>query len=228
MNISHDDAAALEDHFKRFPKDYRDNVSETFRNHALYLLESPNRKWTNENITAIKKILHDESMNWQREEVIQSLELVCQSYTLELLNIFPELLDNWFRSDFSDTKYKNIAKICITWFKNLLSKLGTPPNFIFSIFQQLERIYPLLGQRINIWRDLTDIAIERVKSCSEVQIFSSTKLISQIKHHDVKKLFLDMVKEILNNTVRQINDWLLNKIFIICDCKSKTLEVPNS
>src|ERR1043165_5130242 len=71
MNIPNDDVVALKDHFKRL-KDYRDNVSEAFRDHALYLLESPNRKWTNENITAIKKILHDESMNWQREEVIQS------------------------------------------------------------------------------------------------------------------------------------------------------------
>ena len=92
----------------------------------------------------------------------------------------------------------------------------------------MERIYPLLGQRINIWRDLTDIAIERAKSCSEVQIFAATTLISRIKQDDVKKLFLVVVKEILNNTVRQINNWLLNKIFIICDCKSKTLEVPNS
>src|ERR1043165_5090159 len=80
MSISHDNPAALEAHFKRLPKDYRENVSEAFRDHALFLLES--KKWTNENITAIKKLLHDESMNWQREEVIQSLELISQSHTL--------------------------------------------------------------------------------------------------------------------------------------------------
>jgi hypothetical protein len=145
-----------------------------------------------------------------------------------MINIFPELLDDWFRSDFSDTKEKKVPKICITWFKNLLFKLYTSTNFIFLIFQQLERFYPLLGQRINIWRDLTDITIERVKNCSEVQIFATTKLISQIKQDDAKKLFLDIVKEILSNTVGQINDWLLNKIFIICDCKNQNLEVPNS
>jgi hypothetical protein len=218
----------LEDHFKRLPKGYQDVASNAFRNYVTFLFKNPRRKWTNENITAIKKLLHDENMNWQRDDVIQSLELISQSHTLELLNIFPELLDDWFRSDFSDTKEKKVPKICITWFKNLLFKLYTSTNFIFLIFQQLERFYPLLGQRINIWRDLTDIAIERAKSCSEVQIFAATTLISRIKQDDVKKLFLVVVKEILNNTVRQINNWLLNKIFIICDCKSKTLEVPNS
>src|SRR4051812_34649298 len=124
-NISHGDAAALEYHFKRLPKNYRDDVSEVFRDYALFLLESPNRKWTKENITAIKKLLHDDSLNWCREEFIQSLECISQSNSLELLNIFPELLDDWFQSDFSDTKEKKIPKICITWFENLLIKLDT-------------------------------------------------------------------------------------------------------
>ncbi|PKK60357.1 hypothetical protein RhiirC2_759228, partial [Rhizophagus irregularis] len=45
-NISHDEAVALERHFKRLPKDYRDRVSEIFRDQVIFLLESPNRKWT--------------------------------------------------------------------------------------------------------------------------------------------------------------------------------------
>ena len=156
---------------------------------------------------------------------------------MDLLNIFPEVLDYWFRGDFSDTKEKKIPKICITWFKNLLFKLDTSAsgrksneiNFIFSIFQNLEHIYPLLGQRINIWRDLTDIAIERVKSCSEVQIFSATKLMTQIKRDEPKKIFLEVVKEILSKNVQQTNDQLLSKIFTICDCNvnSRTFNVPN-
>ena len=63
------------------------------------------------------------------------------------------------------------------------------------IFQQLERMHPLLGQRINIWRDLTEIAIERVKGCSEIRIFAATNLLVQLKQDDVKKLFLEMVKK---------------------------------
>ncbi|CAB5385552.1 unnamed protein product [Rhizophagus irregularis] len=236
-NISHAEAAALEYHFKRLPKDYRDRVSEIFRDQVIFLLESPNRKWTYENINSIKKLLHDNCLNWRRDDVILSLELISQSHTSELLNIFPEILDDWFRSDFSDTKEKKIPKICVIWFKNLLlkldinasnKKLSNEGNFIFSVFQQLELIHPLLGQRINMWRDLTAIAVDRVKNCSEDQIFAATKLIVQIKQDNVKVLFLEMVKDMLNKSTLQTHDQLLNKIRIICDCKTtKILDVPN-
>ena len=224
--ISHDDAFALEQHFIRLPKGCRDDVSGVFRNHALFLLESPNSEWTNQNINAIQRLLKDDNLNWRSDDTILSLELIFQSHSLELLNIFPEL---------SDTRKKRIPNICVNWFTHLLTKLGTSEkntssesNFIFSVFQRLERIYPLLGQKINVWRDLTEIAVERVKGCSENRIYAATKLIMQIKQVEVKKLFLEMIKEILNKAVLQTNDQLLNKIFIICDCKDKFLEVPNS
>ncbi|GBC14823.1 hypothetical protein GLOIN_2v1781959 [Rhizophagus irregularis DAOM 181602=DAOM 197198] len=231
---SHGDAVALECYFRSLSKDYRDRVSGIVRNQVISLLESPNKKWTYENIDAIKKLLHDNSLVWHRDEVIQSLELISQSHTLELLKIFPEILDDWFRSDFSDTKEKKIPKICVIWFKNLLSKLDTSTsnknesNFIFLVFQQLELMHPLLCQRINIWRDLTTIAIDRVKNCSEDRIFAATKLIVQIKQDNVEVLFLEMVKDMLNKSTQQTYDQLLNKIRIICDCETaEILDVPN-
>src|SRR2546430_1868926 len=90
-NISHDDdAIALESRFKRLPIDYRYVVSEVFQSRTLFLLEDPNRKWTNENIAAVKRLFH--SLNWSGEEIIRSLELISQSNASKLLNIFPELL----------------------------------------------------------------------------------------------------------------------------------------
>ncbi|PKK71632.1 hypothetical protein RhiirC2_849031 [Rhizophagus irregularis] len=236
-NISHTEAVALERNFKRLPEDYRDRVSGIFRDRVIFLLEGINRKWTYENINAVKKLLHENNLSWHRDEFIQSLELISQSHTLELLNIFPDILDDWFRNDFSDTKEKKIPKICVIWFKNLLLKLDTNTsnknssnnsNFIFSVFQQLELMYPLLGRRINIWRDLTAIAIDRVKNYSEDQIFAATKLIVQIKQDNVKVVFLEMVKDMLNKSTLQTHDQLLNKIRIICDCKTtEILDVPN-
>ena len=224
-----DNAVTLEYQFKRLPKDYRDDASEIFRNHALYLLESPNSKWTEENITAIKNLFNDGGINWR-------VELTPRTYSLELSNIFsifPELLDYWFRSDYSDNKEDKISKICLTWFKDhLTDRLDTnEDNFIFSVFQRLELMYLFFGERIEIWSDITNTAMERVKECSEVQIFAATKLIVQIKHDDVKKLFLDKIKEILFHTVQQVDDRLLSKIYTICDCdgnNNKTLEVPNT
>ncbi|UZO04042.1 uncharacterized protein OCT59_024441 [Rhizophagus irregularis] len=232
---SHDDAAALENHFKRLPRDYRQDVSEVFRSRTLFLLEVSNRDWTKENITAIKNLLHEDNLNWGREEVIRLLDLTSRSNTLELLNIFPEILDNWFRNNFSDTKENKIPTTCVAWFKNLLIKLDTGTstknrkenNIVFSVFLHLEHIYPLLGHRKNVWQSLTTSAIERVRVCSESQIFGATKFIVQIKEQDIRTLFLDMIKEMLNKAVRQIDDQLINKIYTICNCKGKNLEVPN-
>jgi hypothetical protein len=127
----------------------------------------------------------------------------------------------------------------MTWFKNLI-KLNTDtishdrksPNgsiFVFSVFIQLERIYPLLGHRKNIWQNITTLAIESVKACSEPQIFGATKFVIQIKERKVRILFLDMIKAILDNTVQQIDDQLITKIFTICNSKGKkTLKISNS
>jgi hypothetical protein len=224
-NISHNDAFALECHFKRFSGNDRDRVSEVFRVHALFLLENPNRKWTDENVNAIRNLLNDNNLNWNGEEVIKSLDLISQSYILNLLSIFLEILDNGFRNELFDNKGK-IPKIFLQWLKSpLFSVKNKKLSYkIFSMFQQLERMY----QKNNIWQDLANVAIERVKEFSDAQIYAVTKLIVQIKENDVKKLFLDMVKEILDKTVLQTNDLLLSKIFIICDCKGKILVVPNS
>ncbi|GBC14841.2 hypothetical protein GLOIN_2v1788049 [Rhizophagus irregularis DAOM 181602=DAOM 197198] len=229
--IVHDDAVTLEYHFKRVPANYRYDLSKVFRSHALFLLEDLNRNWTKENIIAITNLFHNDELYWTREDVILSLDLVSQSNTLELLNIFPEILDEWFRNDFFD-KEKKILKICVVWFKNLLLKLDTnasnkKDNIVVLIFSQLERIYPLLGHRKNFWQNLTTIAVERVKVCSESRIFAATKFLIPIEQ-EIKTLFIDMVKEMLNKSVQQINDQLINKIYIICDCKTKLLMVQNS
>ncbi|GES90916.1 hypothetical protein GLOIN_2v1785271 [Rhizophagus clarus] len=232
--VSHDDAADLEYHFSKVPADYRFDVSEVFRSQSLFLLEGLNRNWTEENITAIENLFHDDSLHWTKDDIILSLDLVSQSSALQLLNIFPEILDEWFRKEFSD-KEKKIQKISVIWFKNLLTKLdkGTSTsnkrdiNIVVSIFSQLERIYPLLGHRKNVWQGLTAIAIERVKMCSESRIFDATKFLFRMKQQEIKTLFLDMVKEMLNKSVQQINEQLTNKIQAICDCKTKILMVPN-
>ncbi|CAB4486613.1 unnamed protein product [Rhizophagus irregularis] len=141
----------------------------------LTKFEGSNGKWTNENITAIVKLLHNDSLHWSKDEVIQLLELISQSHTLELLNLFPEILNDCFRSDLTDTKEKKISECCVVWFNNFIDKLNlsNESDLIFSMFQRLELVHPLLSQRINIWQNLSDIAIERTKNCQENQIFDA-------------------------------------------------------
>ncbi|EXX55561.1 hypothetical protein RirG_224360 [Rhizophagus irregularis DAOM 197198w] len=114
-------------------------------------------------------------LHWSKDEVIQLLELISQSHTLELLNLFPEILNDCFRSDLTDTKEKKISECCVVWFNNFIDKLNlsNESDLIFSMFQRLELVHPLLSQRINIWQNLSDIAIERTKNCQENQIFDA-------------------------------------------------------
>ncbi|RIA86037.1 hypothetical protein C1645_741134 [Glomus cerebriforme] len=235
-NISDNDAHALETHFNRIPKNCQDDVSEIFRNHALCLLENPIRKWENRDVVAMQNLLQNDNLKWSNDDAILSLELISRSRSLELLSIFPELLDNLFQNNFSDTKKKRIPNVCVNWFTLFLIKLSTneknisnKSNFIFLIFQQLERMHPLLSRRKNIWQNLTTIAAEKVKAHSESQIISAIKFIDQqTKEQEIKGLFSDIIKEMVNKTIRETNNQLIYKIFTICGCKSKILEVPNT
>jgi len=85
----------------------------------------------------------------------------------------------------------------------------------------------LLGHRKNIWLNLTNTAINRIKACSESRIFGATKFLVKIEEQEIRILFSEMVKEMLNKTCQQINEQLTTKIFEICDCKGPILEVPN-
>ena len=53
---------------------------------------------------------------------------------------------------------------------------------------------------------------------------------AQIKRDEFKEIFLEIEKEILNKNIQQIDDRLIDKIFVICGCNDKTepLHVPNS
>jgi hypothetical protein len=154
---------------------------------------------------------------------------------MELLNIFPEVLDNFFRNNFSDTKKKRLLSICTNWFTLFLFKLSTNENisnkgnFISLIFQRLECIHPLLGHRKNIWQNLTTIVAKKIMSRPESQIIDAIKFVGQIKEQEIKELFSNLIKEVVFNNFYQINDRLIGKIFTICGCNNnEILEVPNT
>ncbi|RIA86038.1 hypothetical protein C1645_741135 [Glomus cerebriforme] len=232
-NISDDDAVALENRFKMIPKDFQDNVSEAFRNQALRLFKNILIKWEDPEVSSIKEFLQDDNLNWKREDIIQLLELISRSNNLELLNLFPEILDEWFHKGFSDTKERRIPRISENWFKDLLYNLEKNDmdenKFVFLIFQKLENMYPLIGYRKNLWKKLATIAINRVKSCSETQIINATKFIVELKEREVKELFSNIIlKEVMSKINRPINDRFINKIFTMCNCKGEILMVPNA
>ncbi|CAB5368849.1 unnamed protein product [Rhizophagus irregularis] len=104
------------------------------------------------------------------------LPLVNISVTyIGVIEFISRILNDCFRSDLTDTKEKKISECCVVWFNNFIDKLNlsNESDLIFSMFQRLELVHPLLSQRINIWQNLSDIAIERTKNCQENQIFDA-------------------------------------------------------
>jgi hypothetical protein len=221
--ISNDDVHILTGRSREL-QEFRGSVSVAVRNQTLSLLKDPMRVWKRLDAFVIVKLLQDDSLNWSSDDIIISLVLISQSHSLELLDVFPILLDYWFNQGFLDSKERNVPQISKNWFTQLLNKLD-----ISEVFQKLEDIYPLLGYRKSIWKNLTDIVADEMKAYSEGQIINAIKLIFQIKTQEVKELFSDIIKEILCKTIQQIDDQLIDKILMICNCKSKlSLMIPNT
>jgi hypothetical protein len=227
--ISNDDACILTSRSKEL-QEFRGSISVAVRNQTLSLLKDPMRVWSHLNAHDIVKLLQDDSLNWSSDDIIASLELISQSHSLNLLDIFPELLDYWFNQGFSDSKKNKIPDISKNWFVQLLNIInGGNLNEIFVIFLQLDSIHPLLGRRKNVWKNLTNIVVDKMKTYSEFQIIDAIKFIFQIKAQEVKDSFSNIIKEILCKTIQQIDDQLVDKILMICDCKSKSsLVIPNT
>ncbi|GBB99412.1 hypothetical protein RclHR1_03510006 [Rhizophagus clarus] len=206
---------------------FRGCVSVAVRNQALSLIEDPTREWSHSKYAhGILKLFQDDRLNWSSDDIITFLEIISQSHHLDLLNIFPNLLDYWFNQGFSDSRILNISK---NWFTQFLdTEDGTEFGEIFVMLLKLDSINPLLGCRENIWENLTNIVADKMKAYTEFQIMNVIKFEPQLKTQEVKELFLDIIKEILDETIQQINDQLIDKILMICGCEGESsLVIPN-
>ncbi|RIA80402.1 hypothetical protein C1645_882190 [Glomus cerebriforme] len=235
--ILNKDTDILMNQFSKIPKEFQDHISLNFRKRILLLLKNPDRDWKDQNILSLRELFNQDNLKWNDDDIIISLELISKSHNLELLKIFPKILNDRFIKNFFD---KKLEIICKNWFKLFLFKLGIKntcsdeSKYVITIFQQLDYIYPLLNQWIDIWNDLLTIAKDKMRVYSESCILGATSSIMEIKEEEVKRLFIEISKERLNETVQRVNDQLMNKIFIICDRKIdsfpetiETLDIPN-
>ncbi|CAB4374999.1 unnamed protein product [Rhizophagus irregularis] len=120
-------------------------------------------------------VFHDDAVALEYLDLILYPYLKVQTGNGQMKILLPLILNDCFRSDLTDTKEKKISECCVVWFNNFIDKLNlsNESDLIFSMFQRLELVHPLLSQRINIWQNLSDIAIERTKNCQENQIFDA-------------------------------------------------------
>lgn len=227
--ISNNDTITLLYHYSNIPLDFHDRVSFLFRKRILILLKNPDKSWENPNIIALMEFFKFVDLKWNDDDILTCLESISNSHNLLLLESFPKILYDWLLKGFYD---KSIPTICRNWIKLLLLKLGiknTPEEesrHAINIFQLLDNIYPFFYQRIDIWNDLSKIIIDKMKLYSDYCILGATKSMMELKEHDIKRLFIEISKERLNKTVKQVNDQLMNMIIIICGYDIETFKFP--
>lgn len=230
--ISNEDASSLLDHFESIPAELREEVAEAFRRRVLRLFGYVHIEWSKANAEAVQKILVNPHFRWSEDDFMEALNLISQSLNWNLLTIFPNLLEHWFKI-FAGNTTEILPDICCLWYQQFLGQLNdnissTGENdwkFVYNVFNHLSKIYPIIGKYEYIYNKLTGIAVDRVRQCQENRILKATPYVIKLEP-DIFKCFFQMVTAILENSVVLADDELLRKIRYMCGCDSKIIQVP--
>ncbi|CAG8764642.1 9708_t:CDS:2, partial [Gigaspora rosea] len=233
-------ASALYANFIKVIPEFRMIVVSLFRDQIIHLLKNPQGGWDQQNLHALGKLLKDGYLYSEREYFIRVLECVSQSTIYNLLNMFPDLLEYWLNSKFSNCRSQEVLKICQQWFKRIISNLNynyiMPLNeggrFIYIVYEYLTRILTLLSERSNIYKELLHIAGERIKKCSHNHILFATVQIAKFSKSITNQFYnLETVNVLVSKEIRRIDKNLIEMICLICgqnEVNLENLDVSNS
>ncbi|CAG8659227.1 35798_t:CDS:2, partial [Racocetra persica] len=234
--ISAGDATDLAKCLDKVPVELRNEVAEAFHIRAIQLLGNAYHEWNKQNSNSIQNILLNSQLNWTKKDFLETLRRVSLSSKVNLLMIFPKLLHFWFKfDDVKDEMSEIILEICNQWYQQFLDHFNDNTssktsfddrNFAYAVFDNLSHIYPIIGNHHNIFMQLINIAIDRVKQCSENQILRATSLIIKTEPN-IYMHYGEMIKGMLKNSVREADDNLLTKMQYICGCNSRVLNIPH-
>ncbi|RIB16990.1 hypothetical protein C2G38_2038117 [Gigaspora rosea] len=233
-------ASELYANFIKVIPEFRIIVASLFRDQIIHLLKNQQGGWDQQNLQALGKLLKDGNLYSEREYFIRALECVSQSTIYNLLNMFPDLLEYWLNSKFSNSRSQEVLKICQQWFTRIISNLNYNYNmslnegarFIYNVYEYLTRIHTLLTERSNIYKELLLVASERIKKCSHNHILFATVQIAKF-NKSITNQFYNLVTEniLVAREIRRIDKNLVEMICWICGQNKVNLEnldVPNS
>ncbi|CAG8815743.1 35456_t:CDS:2, partial [Gigaspora margarita] len=236
-------ASALYANFGKVIPEFRMFVVSLFRDQTIHLLKNQQGGWDQQNLQSLGKLLKDGNLHSEREHFIRALECVSQSTIYNLLNMFPDLLEYWLNSKFSNSRSQDVLKICQQWFTRIISNLNYNYNmslneggrFIYNVYECLTRIQSLLTERSNIYKELLHAASERIKKCSHNHILFATVQIAKF-NKSITHQFYNLVTEnvLVAKEIRRIDKNLIEMICLICGQNNQNkanlenLDVPNS
>jgi hypothetical protein len=226
------DPVELNKSFHGLPENIRNIVTEPFRKKTIQLLANGQFSfWEKPRAEAIYNLVNSAFLRWTKTEYLTVLETMSNLIDYMLLNKFPVLLKNWI-DKFKDTKDDKISQICIQWYKRLMDRMSTmttksatnEETYVTTVFKHLSEVSIINEQPI--MNELMDITYDRIRQSSEFLIFSATAIVANMDQSAVL-VFKRVIKERINSSVPNHDEFLLKKMRVICGCTNNDLNIPN-
>ncbi|CAG8435114.1 11795_t:CDS:10, partial [Scutellospora calospora] len=236
--IAHDDASALYVNYTKVVPEYRAIISGLFRERIVNLLKTQQGGWDQNNLQALGRLLKDKQLYSERDHFLNAMDYVSLSAVFNLLNLFPDLLEYWINSKFSNSRSPDVLRICQQWFTRIISNLNYNHSmslneggrFIYTVYEHLTRLKSLLNDKSKIYQELLYIASERIKKCSHNHILFATVQVG-VLNKSITEHFRDLVTEniLVARNIRNPDKNLMDMICWICGQENlDKLDVPNS
>lgn len=226
--ISSSHATGLTRQFSQIPTELHAEVAGIFRMQALTLLKHRGIEWNRSNSEEILNILHNFQLKWSEDNFLEAMYHVSESSKPNLLLIFPNLLEYWFKNF---KPYFN-PEICKNWYHHLIdingseSSIANDPDFILEIYENLSYIFPIVGKHGEILEELLDVAANRVKNCAMSNILTVTPKIVKLGK-EIYNSYGEMVKALLKKSISKVDNSVIKILLQVCDCKNEVLHIQN-
>ncbi|KAF0525877.1 e3 ubiquitin-protein ligase [Gigaspora margarita] len=224
----------LRKQFDEFSMDIQSEVVLIFQEKVLQFLNKKGLSWNNPSITSILDLIQNPKLQWSEKTYTQALEAIAESNQMELLDIFPRVLNFVSELDIAITS-QTIFTTSIKWFKQNCSinsinnsKVHYGNNqgkVAYTIFHSLSVIYPLIAKRPKIWDKLTSQASDIVASLSDDVLFSVSIFADDFDQEVIS--YLGMLMKIrINSSIHEIDNHIFKKIMRFSD-RDLDLNLPN-
>ncbi|PKY60135.1 hypothetical protein RhiirA4_517409, partial [Rhizophagus irregularis] len=227
------DPVELNKCFKELPENIRNIVTEPFRKKTIQLLKNGQfSSWERPRADAIFTLVNSPHLQWTKVDYLTVLETISDLIEYKLLDKFPILLKNWI-TGFKDTKDDKISQICVQWYKRLMDRMSTLSSssasnegtYVTTVFQHLSDV-SIINEE-SIMNELIEITYNRIRHSSEVLIFRATTKVANMDPRAVL-VFKRIIKEKINSTVQNHDEFLLKKMRVLCGCTNLNgLNIPN-
>ncbi|CAH1761994.1 12274_t:CDS:10, partial [Entrophospora sp. SA101] len=233
-NNSLQDPTTLLRHYLYIPIYIRHNMKKTFRTKILdcFRLSQHKHNWKDEQVTAILDLILKHEFDWPKQDFVSLVKYVRTVANIKILLNFPILLDKFFEKyDLEKNEQQKILEACVTWFNVLCDQISNkivPENedgYVYQIFDKLSSTHDALGKRDLFWNEILEAGINRIKKSQEQYILKATCQV--IDFPALKNRFYELIKELFNTSNVTIDNNLITKVKIICNCTSSNLDIPN-